>query len=135
MVNGQGIIAVHITEESEKQGTAEGPWLALVVAEIFDLQSHFFHHFSVNSLLNCFSDLCEACDESVALESTSFVFGQDDFISVCDSYNNCRTQNRIFLIAAGRAFHHTFFLAVNHWFSTAATVSALAVPLEKADVL
>ena len=116
MVNGQGIIAVHITEESEKQGTAEGPWLALVVAEIFDLQSHFFHHFSVNSLLNCFSDLCEACDESVALESTSFVFGQDDFISVCDSYNNCRTQNRIFLIAAGRAFHHTFFLAVNHWF-------------------
>ena len=78
MVNGQGIIAVHITEESEKQGTAEGPWLALVVAEIFDLQSHFFHHFSVNSLLNCFSDLCEACDESVALESTSFVFGQDD---------------------------------------------------------
>ena len=58
-------------------------------------------------------------------------FGQDDFISVCDSYNNCRTQNRIFLIAAGRAFHHTFFLAVNHWFSTAATVSALAVPLEE----
>ena len=131
MVNGQGIIAVYVTEKSKKQGTAEGPGLALVVAEIFDLQSHFFHHFSVNSLLNCFSDLCEACNESVAFESTSFIFGQDDFISVCDPYNNCRTQNRIFLIAAGRAFHHTFFLTVNHWFSTAATVSALAVPLKE----
>lgn len=37
MVNGQGIIAVHITEESEKQGTAEGPWLAFVIAEILYL--------------------------------------------------------------------------------------------------
>ena len=97
-----GIIAVYVTEKSKKQGTAEGPGLALVVAEIFDLQSHFFHHFSVNSLLNCFSDFCKACNESVAFESTSFIFGQDDFISVCDPYNNCRTQNRIFLIAAGR---------------------------------
>ena len=69
MVNGQGIIAIYVTEKSKKQGTAEGPGLALVVAEIFDLQSHFLHYFSVNSLLNCFSDFCKACNESVAFES------------------------------------------------------------------
>ena len=42
-----------------------------------------------------------------------------------------QTQDRVLLIAAGRAFHHTFFLAVQHWFSTAAAEPALAVPLEK----
>ena len=131
MVNGQGIIAVYITEESEKQGTAEGPWLAFVIAEILYLKANFLHYFSVNSFFNGFSDFCKACDKGVTLKSAALIFGKNDFISVCDSYDYCRTQDRVLLIAAGRAFHHTFFLAVNHWFSTAATVSALAVPLEE----
>ena len=131
MVNGQGIIAVHITEESEKQGTAEGPWLAFVIAEILYLKANFLHYFSVNSFFNGFSDFCKACDKGVTLKSAALIFGKNDFISVCDSYDYCRTQDRVLLIAAGRAFHHTFFLAVQHWFSTAAAEPALAVPLEE----
>ena len=131
MVNGQGIIAVHITEESEKQGTAEGPWLAFVIAEILYLKANFLHYFSVNSFFNGFSDFCKACDKGVTLKSAALIFGKNDFISVCDSYDYCRTQDRVLLIAAGRAFHHTFFLAVQHWLSTAAAEPALAVPLEK----
>ena len=131
MVNGQGIITVYITEESEKQGTAEGPWLALVIAEILYLKANFLHYFSVNSFFNGFSDFCKACDKGVTLKSAALIFGKNDFISVCDSYDYCRTQDRVLLIAAGRAFHHTFFLAVQHWFSTAAAEPALAVPLEK----
>ena len=104
MVNGQGIIAVHITEESEKQGTAEGPWLAFVIAEILYLKANFLHYFSVNSFFNGFSDFCKACDKGVTLKSAALIFGKNDFISVCDSYDYCRTQDRVLLIAAGRAF-------------------------------
>ena len=130
MVNGQGIIAVYITEEAKQQRTAEGPWLALVVAEIFDLQTYFFHHFTMYGFFDCFSDFCETRDQSIAFEAASLILGEDDPISICNPYNNSRTQNRIFVIATGRAFHHTFLLAVNHWFSAAATVPALAVPLK-----
>ena len=130
MVNGQGIITVYITEESEKQGTAEGPWLALVVAEIFDLQTYFFHYFTMYGLFDCFPDFCETRDQSIAFEAASLIFGEDDLISICNPHNNSRTQNRIFVIATGRAFHHTFLLAVNHWFSAAATMLTLAVPLK-----
>ena len=99
MVNGQGIIAVHITEESEKQGTAEGPWLAFVIAEILYLKANFLHYFSVNSFFNGFSDFCKACDKGVTLKSAALIFGKNDFISVCDSYDYCRTQDRVLLIA------------------------------------
>ena len=84
MVNGQGIIAVHITEESEKQGTAEGPWLALVVAEIFDFQTYFFHYFTVYGFFDGFPDFCETCNQSIAFEAASFIFGEDDLIFVCN---------------------------------------------------
>ena len=112
VIYGKGIVAVYIAEKSKKQRPGEGPRLAFVIAEILYLKANFLHYFSVNSFFNGFSDFCKACNESVAFESTSFIFGQDDFISVCDSYDYCRTQDRVLLIAAGRAFHHTFFLAV-----------------------
>ena len=131
MVNGQGIITVYITEESKQQRAAEGPWLALVVAEIFDFQTYFFHYFTVYGFFDGFPDFCETCNQSIAFEVASLIFGEDDLIFVCNPHNNSRAQNRIFVIATGRAFHHTFLLAVNHWFSAAATMLTIAVPLEQ----
>ena len=41
VIDSESIIAVYIAKESEKKGTTERPWLAFIVAEILDLQSHF----------------------------------------------------------------------------------------------
>ena len=131
VIDSESIIAVYVAKESEKKGTTERPWLAFIVAEILDLQSHFLHNFSVDCFLNGFADLCKACDQGVAFESAAFVFGQDDLIAVGNSYDNCRTQNRVFVISAGGTFHHTLFLAVDHRFAAAAAELALIVPLVK----
>ena len=52
VVYSQSIIAVQVAVEAEQKGSGEGPWLALVVAEIFDLYADLFHNFTVNGLLD-----------------------------------------------------------------------------------
>ena len=104
MVNGEGVIAVYIAEKSKQQGTAEGPWLAFVIAEIFYFQTDFFHDFSMYRFFNRLSDFRETCNQCVTLKSAAFVLGEDDLIAVGNPYDDSRAENRIFMASAGRAF-------------------------------
>ena len=130
MVNGECIITVYITEKSEEQCTGERPWLTLVVAQVSDLQTDFFHDFPMDGFFNGFADLCESGDQSMKLEISSLIFREEKFISIGDAYDNCGHQNRIFMTATGRAEHHSLLCVVLHRCSAAAAESTALVPLK-----
>ena len=48
VVYSQSIIAVQVAVEAEQKGSGEGPWLALVVADVLDAQAHLFAYFALD---------------------------------------------------------------------------------------
>ena len=77
VVYSESIVTVQIAVEAEQKSSGEGPWLALVLAEIFDFYADFFHNFTVNGLLDGLTNLCKACDHGVAGVVAAFIFGKD----------------------------------------------------------
>ena len=90
VVYSQSIIAVQVAVEAEQKGSGEGPWLALVVAEIFDLYADLFHNFTVNGLLDGLTNLGKTCDHGVAGVSSTLIFGENQLVAVGNAYDHSR---------------------------------------------
>ena len=88
VVYSQSVVAIQITVEAKQKGSGEGPWLALVVAEIFDLYADLFHNFTVNGLLDGLTNLGKTCDHGVAGVISALIFGEDQLVTVGNAYDH-----------------------------------------------
>ena len=105
VVYSQSVVAIQITVEAKQKGSGKGPWLALVVAEIFDLYADLFHNFTVNGLLDGLTNLGKTCDHGVAGVSSTLIFGEDQLVTVGNAYDHSWRKHRIFTVSTGRADH------------------------------
>lgn len=131
VVYSEGVIAVQVTVEAEQESAGKRPWLALVVAEIFDLYADLFHNFAVNGLLDGLANLGKTCDHGITCVVSSLIFGKDQLIAIGNANDHSRGKYRIFSVSAGRTDHFALCLIVYHWLAAAAAETTLAVPLKE----
>ena len=68
------LVTIQITIESHQDRITERPWLTFIVTNIFNFQPDFFHYFTLNSLLDCFSNLGKSCKKCIFFICSSGVF-------------------------------------------------------------
>ena len=86
-------ISIHITEKSAEQSRGEGPGLALVITNIFDFETNFFHNFPLYRLFQSLTDLRKSGNQCITGSPSRCrcIFRKQNFISIGYSYNNSRT--------------------------------------------
>ena len=131
VVYSEGVIAVQITVEAKQKGSGKRPWLAFVVAEIFDLYADLFHNFAVNGLLDGLANLGKTCDHGITCVVSSLIFGKDQLVAVGNAYDHSRRKYWIFTVSTGRADHLALMFIMYHRFAAATAETALAVPLKE----
>jgi hypothetical protein len=118
VVYSEGVIAVQVTVEAKQKGSGEGPWLALVVAEIFDLYADLFHNFTVNGLFDGLANLGKTRDHGVAGVISALIFGKDQLVAIGNANDHSRGKYRIFSVSTGRADHLALMFIVYHWLAS-----------------
>ena len=131
VVYSESVVAVQVTVEAEQESAGERPWLALVVAEIFDLYADLLHNFAVYSFFNSLANLGKTGDHGITCVASSLIFGKDQLIAIGNANDHSRGKYRIFSVSAGRTNHFALCLIVYHWLAAAAAETTLAVPLKE----
>ena len=88
------VVTVKLTEVTKKLRTAESPRLALIIGDIFNLHTYFFHNFSAYSFLCCFTNLSESGNKRIIPISSSRIFSKKNSVLICNCNNNSRTYLR-----------------------------------------
>ena len=131
VVYSEGVVAIQVTVEAEQESAGKRPWLALVVAKIFDLYADLFHNFTVNGLLDGLANLGKTRDHGVAGVISALIFGKDQLVAIGNANDHSRGKYRIFSVSTGRTNHLALMFIVYHWLAAAAAETTLAVPLKE----
>lgn len=98
----------------------KGPWLALVIADIFHLQAYFFHYFPAYTFFKCLAHFHITCDQCIPAVSASCIPGHKQFVPISDSYDHSRTDLWILCMSAICTHHGPFCSPSSHLCATAA---------------
>ena len=125
------IAAVHIAEKAHQHIAVHAPGLALVVAQVFHPQAHFFHHFPLDALFQRFADLGVARQEGVVGVGPAGVFAQQQPLAVGHRHDHHGIDPGEDQIAAAGAAEHPLLAVVLHGGAAAAAEAVGAVPVVK----
>ena len=125
------VIPIQVTVITQQKTTCHAPGLCFIITDIFDLQSDFFHYFTLNSLFHCFPDFRKTGDHTIAGIVTVGIFAQEQSVPMSHPNDNRRCDFGKNHVIAFRTAHHTF-LAVMHRLCTASAAETVAsVPVKQ----
>ena len=108
------IVPIQFCKKSDHLRISKCPRLTLEIADIFNFQPDFLHHFAADGLFKCLSDLDKSSDQRIPTVGTvvDAVARHKKFVPVRDRHDNCRGDLWIFRLTADRADERPLVLAV-----------------------
>ena len=108
------IVPIQFCKKSDHLRISKRPRLTLEIADIFNFQPDFLHHFATDGLFKCLPDLDKSSDQRISTVSTvvDAVARHKKFVPVRDRHDDCRGDLWIFRLAADRADERPLDLAV-----------------------